>query len=87
MRIHEFSKEVGKSSKEIIVKLAGLRISVKSHMSSIDEETEAKLRDIYGVPAKPAAPKVKEKAAKPAPKKEKPKAKSKAKPVAESALS
>jgi translation initiation factor IF-2 len=86
MRIHEFSKEVGKSSKEIIVKLAGLRISVKSHMSSIDEETEAKLRDIYGVPAKPAAPKVKEKAAKPAPKKEKPKAKSKAKPVAEKAV-
>ena len=81
MRIHEFSKEVGKSSKEIIVKLAGLRISVKSHMSSIDEETEAKLRDIYGVPAKPAAPKVKEKAAKPALKKEKPKAK----PAAEKA--
>ena len=43
MRIHEFSKEVGKTSKEIIVKLAGLGISVKSHMSSIDDEAENKL--------------------------------------------
>ncbi len=75
MRIHEFSKEISKTSKEIIVKLAGLGISVKSHMSSVDEETEQKLREFYGVPAKPSAPKVKEKAAKPSVKKEKQQAK------------
>jgi len=72
MRIHEFSKEVNKSSKEIIAKLAGLGISAKSHMASLDADAENKLREMYGVAAKPAVVKKpepvkkKEKAATPA---------------------
>lgn len=89
MRIHEFSKEANKSSKEIIAKLAGLGISVKSHMSSIDADAEKKLREMYGVAAKPAAEKkpepvkAKEKTAGPAVEKGPEKAKDK--PSAEAA--
>ena len=63
MRIHELSKQINVSSKEIIAKLAGLGIAVKSHMSNIDEETVKKLSAIY--PAIKASA-VKKKAPKPA---------------------
>lgn len=39
MRIHELAKELGIDSKELLVKLQGLNFPVKSHMSSVDEET------------------------------------------------
>jgi translation initiation factor IF-2 len=63
MRIHELSKQINVSSKEIIAKLAGLDIAVKSHMSNIDEEAVKKLSAIY--PAIKASA-VKKKAPKPA---------------------
>jgi translation initiation factor IF-2 len=47
MRIHELSKKINVSSKQIIAKLTGLGIEVKSHMSNIDEETAKKLSDIF----------------------------------------
>ncbi|KPJ97976.1 MAG: translation initiation factor IF-2 [Nitrospira bacterium SG8_35_4] len=59
MRIYELSKNINVSSKEIIAKLAGLGIAVKSHMSNIDEETAKKLSDIFST-GKPS--RVKEKA-------------------------
>jgi len=39
MRIHELAKELGVDSKELIEKLKKLNFPVKSHMSSVDEET------------------------------------------------
>lgn len=72
-RIHELSKRINVSSKEILAKLAELGIEAKSHMSSIDESTEKKLADIFlkdkpdssikaatTVPAKPAVKKAEE---------------------------
>ena len=61
IRIYELSKEINRSSKEIIAKLAGMGISVKSHMSVLDEQTVTKLLVVLGVdqkitmPSKPAA--------------------------------
>ncbi len=39
MRIHELAKELGVDSKELLKKLKKLNFPVKSHMSSVDEET------------------------------------------------
>ena len=75
MRIYELAKSIKLSNKEIIVKLAGLGISVKSHMSNIDDSTSKKLIEIFTNEGKVKsgtkldAPKKKAKAAKPAPSK------------------
>jgi translation initiation factor IF-2 len=72
MRIYELAKNIKLSNKEIIVKLAGLGITVKSHMSNVDDSTAKKLIEIFTNEGKVksgtklAAPKKKEKAAKPA---------------------
>ncbi|MBI5664788.1 MAG: translation initiation factor IF-2 [Nitrospirae bacterium] len=47
IRIYELSKKIKVSSKDLIAKLAEMGISVKSHMSNIDEDTENKLTDIF----------------------------------------
>ncbi|MCK9573315.1 MAG: translation initiation factor IF-2 [Candidatus Omnitrophica bacterium] len=39
MRIHELAKTLGIDSKELLVKLQSLNFPVKSHMSSVDDET------------------------------------------------
>ena len=39
IRVHKLAKELGFSSKELIEKLKGLNVTVKGHMSSIDDET------------------------------------------------
>lgn len=49
IRIYELSKMIEVSSKEIIAKLAGLGIEVKSHMSNIDDETVNKLTGIFSI--------------------------------------
>ncbi|MBU0650570.1 translation initiation factor IF-2 N-terminal domain-containing protein, partial [bacterium] len=38
IRVHELAKELGITSKDLISKLTDLGISVKGHMSSLDEE-------------------------------------------------
>lgn len=48
MRIHELAKELGIDSKKLIKKLKGLKISVKNHMSSIDAETAAIVKQKLG---------------------------------------
>ncbi len=48
MRIYELSKMINVSNKEIIAKLAGLGISVKSHMSKVDDAALKKLEYIFG---------------------------------------
>ena len=44
VRVHKLAKELGFSSKELIVKLRELSVSVKGHMSVIDDETAEILR-------------------------------------------
>ncbi len=56
IRIYEFSKSINKKSKEVIARLAGMGIEVKSHMSTIDDATAKKLADIIGVDYQPPAP-------------------------------
>ena len=43
MRIYELSKKINVTSKEIIAKLAGMGIKVKSHMANIDDDVAEKL--------------------------------------------
>ncbi len=45
MRVHELAKELGLSSKDLIDLLARMKVSVKSHSSSLDEVTERRVRD------------------------------------------
>jgi len=39
IRVHKLAKELGLSSKDLIEKLTSLKVSVKGHMSSLDDET------------------------------------------------
>lgn len=59
-RIHELSKKIGISNKEIIAKLNELGVEVKSHSSSIDEDIALKITRLF---AKKAVAKTEEKAA------------------------
>jgi translation initiation factor IF-2 len=63
MRIHELSKKINVTSKEILSKLKELGIPAKSHMSGLDDTTVDKLIYLYS------------KGKKPPPKEEKPSAK------------
>jgi len=55
MRIYELSKKINVSNKEIIAKLAGMGIQVKSHMSNIDDDIAEKLMNIFVKMEKPKA--------------------------------
>ncbi len=46
-RIHELSKEIGISNKEIIAKLNEIGVEAKSHSSSIDEDAVAKIKKLF----------------------------------------
>ena len=65
-RVHEFAKEVGVPSKEVIAKLKEMGEFVKSSSSTLNPMVLKKLRAEY--PAKQSAPAAEAKAAKPAPK-------------------
>ena len=43
IKIHELAKDLGVSSKEIIVKAQELGLDVKNHLSSINEEDAKKI--------------------------------------------
>jgi translation initiation factor IF-2 len=62
MRVYELAKELGLTSKEVIERLAKLRVTVKGHMSTVDDAVTEKLR----AQARPAAP-ARPSPAKPAP--------------------
>lgn len=79
MRVHEFAKQLGIPSKELVAKLKELGVGVKNHMSSVDEDSIALLGSGGEAPAKPEPP-----ADAPAPEKAPaPKAKKKQAPVAD----
>ena len=46
-RIHELAKELNITSKELIDKVASLGISVKNHMSTLEDEDVGRLRSMY----------------------------------------
>ena len=48
MKVYELAKELGKSSKELLEFLGGKNIEVKSHMSSIENETIEMVRKAFG---------------------------------------
>ncbi len=79
-RIYEFAKELGVPNKKFIAELERLGIKGKTHSSSLDDETVAKVAKAFkkAAPAKKPAPKAEARPAKKAPvkaKKEAPKAK------------
>jgi translation initiation factor IF-2 len=60
IRVHKLAKELGISSKELIDKLHELKIDVKGHMSSLDDDTVVLVKEELGKPAekKPAEKKM-----------------------------
>ena len=47
IRVHELAKELQRSSKEIIEQLTKLKVSVKGHMSSVEDDIAARLRQAF----------------------------------------
>ena len=47
IRIHELAKQINKDNKEIIAFLQENGIAVKSHMSSVSEETVKLVKDAF----------------------------------------
>ncbi|MBR3673379.1 MAG: translation initiation factor IF-2 [Clostridia bacterium] len=47
IKIHEIAKELGLTSKQIIEKANSLGIDVSSHLSSVDEEQEKRIKDSF----------------------------------------
>lgn len=47
MRVHELAKELGATSKDLLVKLHELNVKAKSHMSALDETAIELMRDEY----------------------------------------
>ena len=53
IRIYELARDLNMTNKMLLEKIRDMDIDVKSHMSSIDDETEARIRGkILGSPAK-----------------------------------
>ena len=48
IRVHKLAKEVGLSSKDLIERLRALKVDVKGHMSSLDDETAELVRQELG---------------------------------------
>lgn len=47
IRVHALAKEIGITSKELILKLNEMQISVKNHMSTLESADEEKIRNLY----------------------------------------
>jgi translation initiation factor IF-2 len=56
MRVHQFAKELGLTSKDLMAKLKKLGVKVKGHMSAIDEETAEIVRHEFKGEKKKAKP-------------------------------
>ena len=47
MRVHELAKQLNISAKDLIAKLSEQGVSVKSHMSALDEDSVQKIKQVY----------------------------------------
>jgi translation initiation factor IF-2 len=82
LRVYELAKQLRKNSKEILDELSRLGIKAKTHTSSIDEESAAKvIKSLSPVKEAKPAPARKKEEPKPAPKAAKPQEAQEAKPV------
>ena len=54
-RVLDLAKEFGLSNKELLARLADLKISVKTHVSVLSEEDEAKIRESLDLETKQRA--------------------------------
>ena len=54
-RVLDLAKEFGLSNKELLARLADLKISVKTHASVLSEEDEAKIRESLDLETKQRA--------------------------------
>ncbi|MEJ2254749.1 MAG: translation initiation factor IF-2 [Nitrospirota bacterium] len=70
IRVHELSKRLGKSNKEVLVVLNKLGIPAKTHSSGVDEEAVRKVTEAFSRKAEKPAPK-KAEAAPPGPREQK----------------
>jgi len=70
IRVHKLAKELGLTSKELIEKLHGLKIEVKGHMSSLDDDTAILIKEEVGPSKVKEKPKPKKKPAQAVEKKE-----------------
>lgn len=52
MRVYEYAKQNGLTSKEVVSKLQELNIDVSNHMSTINDEAKAKLDQVFGKKSK-----------------------------------
>ena len=53
IRAYELARDLNMTNKVLLEKIRGMDIQVKSHMSSLDDDTVAKIRNnILGIPAK-----------------------------------
>lgn len=82
IRVYELANQLGITSKELLELLKKKGIIVKSHSSSVDEETAALIKEIVTSPKKPAVSETKPKEPHPPVKKEEPKAEVKPLPEA-----
>lgn len=74
IRVYELANQLGITSKELLELLKKKGIIVKSHSSSVDEETAALIKEMFTSPKKPAVSETKPKEPHPPIKKEEPKA-------------
>ena len=51
IRVHEYAKQVNKSSKEVIEALNKINVSVTNHMSMLENDTVTKLNQSFKRPA------------------------------------
>ncbi len=56
VRVYELARDIGVSSKNLVEELRGQGIEIKSHMSTIDEETATLVLDLYRDQIKPDTP-------------------------------
>ena len=47
IRVHEYAKQINKSSKEVIEQLGKLNIQVTNHMSMLEGDAVTKLDSVY----------------------------------------
>lgn len=47
LRVHEYAKQVNKSSKEVIDQLTKLQINVTNHMSTLEKDAVSKLDGVF----------------------------------------
>ena len=48
IRVHEYAKQVNRTSKEVIEELGKINVKVTNHMSMLDNEAKAKLDQRFG---------------------------------------